>query len=213
MTIPQTLRLSALAAGLLLATSSFAADSSLSSLVYAGGEAMSPEAEARMTAQISAPGGAVSRDEVRQQLLAARQAGTLVEAGEIADTAPVLQARVDYAARQTRQILAGYEAERERLAAIEAERARVAALEAEQARQATLAAAATPATQDLAAAVQPMAAAPAADSATSQPLEAPADKPTDVPAERPGDTPTMAPVEVPITRPSDLPAETIVDKE
>lgn len=216
------LRLSTLAGSLLLAASAgalAAPGQDLSSLVYAGGEALSPEAEARMTAMLSVPGGAVSRDDVRQQLTAARQAGTLAEGGEIADTAPVLKARVDYAARQTREILAAYEAERARLAAIEAERARVAALQAEQDRQAAVAAAAAaaaaaPASDATAAsaATPPMVAAPAVDSST-QPLQAPADQPTDAPTERPGDRPAMAPVEVPITRPSDLPTEAKVDKD
>ena len=210
---PTPLRLSTLAAGLLLASSAFGADGSLSGLVYAGGEAMAPEAEARMTAQISVPGGVHTRDEVLQQLATARQVGALPEAGEVAETPRVLTARADFNERQTREILAGYEAERVRLAAVEAERVRLAAEEAERARLAAAAAAApTAAAQDAATTAQPTAAAPAVDATATQPMPAPADKPVDLPTERPGDRPAMAPVETTVTRPADLATEKPADK-
>lgn len=179
---------SLLAAGTLaLASSASLAADSVSSLVYASGEALSPEAEMRLNALQTTPGGAMTRDEVRQELATARQAGTLADGGEAGDTPSVLAARDDANVRQTRAILAAHEAERNRLAALEAERV------AREQAAATAQAAAQPGTDAPAA---PLAAAPAdpqaaavADTTPAAPADSPA--PSDKPAERP-DTPAPA---------------------
>jgi biotin carboxyl carrier protein len=181
---------SLLAAGALalVSSASLAADN-LSSLVHAGGEAMSPEAEMRMNALLTSPGGALTRDEVRQELAAAREAGALADGGEAGDTPHVLAARDDSNTRQTRAILAAHEAERQRLAALEAER-----LAREQA-AATALAAASPDTAAEAPAATAAAAGPdaqaaaSADTAVSAPIEGTV--PGDRPADRP-DTPAPA---------------------
>lgn len=132
--IPTTLRLSVLAAGALLSASAFAttagsADARLSPMpaplpaqasttvdVYAGGEAMAPEVQARLHAQTT---GLATRAEVREQLADARSAGTLGGAGDLSDTQELMQARVAYNDLQATNILARYEAENQRLAALQ----------------------------------------------------------------------------------------------
>lgn len=216
---PKPLQRPALLAGMLaLASAPALAGGSLSALAYAGGEALAPEQEARMVALITTPGGALSRDEVREQLAGARRGGTLAEAGEIADTPRVLLAREASNERQLQAILAAREAERARLAAAEAE----AAAAADARRQAQVLAQAAPAVQaeaqaEAAADGTPVAAAPAASAAADMAATAvpavPADEPADRPLDRPLDRPALAPLELPITRPSDLPAQTLVDPD
>lgn len=209
---PTPLQRSTLVAGMLaLASASALASDGLASLAYAGGEALPPEAEARLVSMITTPGGAVTRDEVRQQLADAQRSGTLAEAGEIAETTQVLLARSAANDRQVREILAAQEVERARLAAIEAE----AAAAAEARRQAQVlalapAAEARPETATGNASTGVAAVAPVDAEVTATPAPA---APADEPTERPADRPTLAPLEVPITRPSDLPTQTLVDKD
>lgn len=219
MNMPKPLHRPALLAGMLaLASAPAMAGESLSALAYAGGEALAPEQEARMVALITTPGGALTRDEVREQLADAQRGGMLAEAGEIAETPRVLIAREASNERQVQAILAAREAQRARLAAAEAE----AAAAAEARRQAQVLAQAAPAAQaeahaetaadDAATVVMPAAWADADVAVTAAPAE-PADEPADQPLERPLDRPALAPLEVPITRPSDLQSETLVDQD
>ena len=187
----------------------------VAALVYAGGEAMPPEAEARLAAWTSTPGGLYARDEVRQQLAAARDEGTLAEAGEIAEPARVLLARHAANERQTQAILAAQEAaERARLAAIDAEAQRQAQLQAQGAQLAQAGSNATMEPREIL--EPPVPGAPRADDAQARPpaVDGATDAPADAPPDRPQDErPALAPIEVPIVRPSDLPAETVVDKD
>lgn len=212
MTNPNPLqRCGLLAAMLALASAPALAGGSLAALAYAGGEALSPEAEARLVALITTPGGGLSRDEVRQQLAAAQREGTLAEAGEIAETPQVLLARNAAGERQAREVMAAHEMERARLAAIEAEAA--AAAEAQQQARLQAKAAATE-SRAVVAAGGATGADAAATPATAGVMTAPAPAaPPDEPADRPSDRPAVAPLEVPITRPTDLPAETLVDED
>lgn len=216
----RTMRRSTTAAALVLATVPALAAGDVASLAYAGGEALPPEAEARLVALTTTPGGLLTREEVRQQWAQARQDGTLAEAGEEAEPPRVLLARSAANDRQVQAILAAQQAEQARLAAIEAERARVAALEAEaEARRQALAQAAATMAQ----------AAPAADgtpasdagtvidaAATAAPAEqaaTPPEAPADRPVERPPAPPAMAPLEAPITRPLGTVPDSLVDKD
>lgn len=194
---------SLLAAGTLaLASSASLAADSVPSLVYASGEALSPEAEMRLNALQATPGGAMTRDEVRQELAAARQAGTLAEGGESGETPRVLAARDDANARQTRAILAAHEAERQRLAALEAERV------AREQAAVTAQAAAQPGTDapvaPLAAAATDPQAAAVSDTTPAAPADSPA--PSDKPTERPDTPAPAAPAPTLTLRESDEPA-------
>lgn len=214
-----------LAAALLAASATSALatapDADVATLVYAGGEAMAPEAEARLRALTTTAGGALTRDEVRQQWVEARQDGSLLAIGEIAEPAAVLLARSEANERQTRQILASHEAERQRVAALEAqaEAQRQAEL---QARQAAAEASAPVVDKDsgvmaaaaLGSATEPPAASPDPAASTREAAtETPAPTPGDAPPPLPLDRPFVAPAELPITRPSDLPAEVLIDKD
>jgi hypothetical protein len=212
--MPRTLRRSTLAAALALASVSALAAGDVASLAYAGGEALPPEAESRLVALTTAPGGVLTREEVRQQWAQARQDGTLSEAGEEAEPPRVLMARSAANDRQAQAIVAAQQAEQARLAALEAE-AEARRLAQAQATstlaQAPSSTAGTPAADagTLTDAVAPAAdtAAPVAEAATSP------DAPADRPFERPPAPPAMAPLEVPITRPLDAVPESLVDKD
>ena len=222
--ISSTFRLSTLAAGLAVAASSFAAHaaalntSAVATQVYAGGEAMAPEAEARMNALMTTPGGAWSRADARQDLASAQQSGTVSAAGEIADTPQVLVARADFNQRQTRQILAAHEAERQRVAAIEAERVAVVAAEAERQRLATLPVE-SGSESILASSAVAAEAAPGetliTEPAEAQVLTAPLSEPPleEAPTQAPIKLPAALPIEVPISRAEELPSDMIVDTE
>lgn len=214
--MPRTLRRSTLAAALVLASVPTLAAGDVASLAYAGGEALPPEAEARLVALTTTPGGLVTREEVRQQWAEARQDGTLGEAGEEAEPPRVLLARSAANDRQALAIIAAQQAEQARLAALEAEaEARRQALA--QAQAATTLAQASPAAEGSPAAdagTVTDAAAPATDTAApAAEAAAPPDEPADRPVERPPAPPAMAPMEVPITRPLDTVPDTLVDKE
>lgn len=215
---------STLAAALLASSAASAladaARTDLATLVYAGGEAMAPEAEAHLRVLMTTPGGALTRDEVRQQLAEARLDGSLPAAGEIADPPAVLLARSLSNERQTRQILAAHEAERQRVAALEAQAdtQRQAQLQASQAATDTptpgggadsgaIAAAAA-----LGASPPTVSTDPVADTALA-PVPSPDPAPSDAPPPLPVERPFLAPVEVPITRASDLPDEVLIDKD
>lgn len=219
-------------AALALCAATAVARPDVASLVFANGEALPPEAEARLTALTTTPGGGMTRAEVRLQLSEARSDGSLAEAGEMADRPAVLQARLAANERQTGQILAAHAAQRERLAAIEvaAEVRRQAELLARQASAAsdtqTLTVASTDsrsiAASPASASVDPLASAPlsteraaVSDGPTNAPSEGPnegpADRPTDIPGQGPRDRPALAPVEGPISRPADLPDEMLLD--
>jgi hypothetical protein len=214
--MPRTLRRSTLAAALVLASVPALAASDVASLVYAGGEALPPEAEARLVALTTTPGGLVTREEVRQQWAQARQDGTLAEAGEEAEPPRVLLARSAANDRQAQAIVAAQQAEQARLAALEAEaEARRQALAQAQATttlaQASSSIAGTPTADagSLTDAVAPAAgtAAPVAEATTSP------DAPAEPPVERPPAPPAMAPLEVSITRPLDAVPDSLVDKD
>jgi hypothetical protein len=219
--------LPALAATVLLAVatpSSFASNApDLATLVYAGGEALSPDAELQLWSRMrEAAGGALARDDVKQDLALARESGLLAAGGEIADTPRVLQARADFNLRQTREILDAHEAERLRMAAQEAvARARQMAAVPQDAGTQT-AMSAVDASADRQAAALPSGPAAEPDAATSampgtapidRPTDRPADSPTDRPNDAPADRPVMAPSEAPVSRPSDLPVQTLVDPD
>ena len=206
------------AAALALGAASALASTDVASLVYASGDAMAPEAEAHLRTLTTAPGGALTRDEVRQQLADARHEGRLAQPGEMAEPATVLLARHQANERQTQQILAAQDAERQRLAALEAERQRVAALEAEaetrrQAELQTRQAAADTSSATLGGAAPALAVDPVATATTTQDRPLPAEAPSDAPAPQPFDRPLLAPLEVPIARPSEVPAEVLIDKD
>lgn len=223
-TLPRN-SLSVLAASVLLAVaapSSFASGApDVAAMVYAGGEALSPDAEMRLRSLMrDAAGGAQTRDDVKLDLALAREAGLLAAGGEMADTPRVLQARADFNRHQTRQILAAQEAaqetERQRVAAVEAvARARQMAEAAAQASgtRTEIAAVEVPADRPsgamgAASIAEPAAEAPATASPT-QPTERPNDRPADLPADRP----VVAPAEGPVSRPQDLPVETLIDPD
>ena len=219
-TLPRN-SLSVLAASVLLAVaapSSFASGApDVAAMVYAGGEALSPDAEMRLRSLMrDAAGGAQTRDDVKLDLALAREAGLLAAGGEMADTPRVLQARADFNRHQTRQILAAQEAaqetERQRLAAVEAvARARQMAEAAaqESGTRTEIAAVEVPAGAMGAASIaEPAAEAPAAASPTP-----PTDRPNDRPADLPADRPVVAPAEGPVSRPQDLPVETLIDPD
>lgn len=105
LTLPAPLRASAAAAAGLLLSASALSSSAVD--VYAGGEALPPELEARLIAQST---GALTRAEVREQLAEALATGTLAGGGEISDTDELLRARVAYNDRQTRTLLARHQA-------------------------------------------------------------------------------------------------------
>lgn len=217
-TMPRTLRRSTLAAALVLASVPTLAAGDVASLAYAGGEALPPEAEARLVALTTTPGGLVTREEVRQQWAQARQDGTLAEAGEEAEPPRVLLARSAANDRQVQAIIAAQQAEQARRAALEAEaEARRQALAQAQAQTATTLAQASPAAEGSPAAdagTVTDAAAPATDTAAPAAEAAtPPDAPADRPVERPPAPPAMAPMEVPITRPLDAVPDTLVDKD
>jgi len=110
------------AAALLIATLAPAA-----ALAYHG-DAMPPEAEARMLAEQA--GAPLTRDEVLAELALASRAGTLTPGGEIGDTDAVLASRERFIVAQAAEIVARHEAEQAaRIAALE-EAARVAAADA-----------------------------------------------------------------------------------
>lgn len=186
-------------------------------LAYAGGEALPPELEARLHAP-QAPSATLSRDEVRHELMEAQQAGLLPAAGELADSAPVLQARVAFNEHQTRSILAAWEQERQRLAAAEAEQ------RSQQLAQAPAEGAYTPLGE---AAPQDGLAEPLADplSAAERPedplfesltgnlaQDEPPTSPLELPAEE-DPMPAALPAEIPIIRPTDVPPGTVIDTE
>lgn len=137
--IQPSLKLSAVSAALLLSASAFAADASSASTlapdvqaavtdaVYAGGEAMAPEVERRVTAMIS---GQAARADVRQELAEAQAAGTLAGGGELADSPELLQARVAFNDRQAQTLMARYEAEQQRLMAARQSQVQAAAVAA-----------------------------------------------------------------------------------
>lgn len=212
--MPRTLRRSTLAAALVLASVPTLAAGDVASLAYAGGEALPPEAEARLVALTTTPGGLVTREEVRQQWAQARQDGTLAEAGEEAEPPRVLLARSAANDRQAQAIIAAQQAEQARLAALEAEARRQALA---QAQAATTLAQASPAAEGSPAAdagTVTDAAAPATDTAApAAEAAAPPDEPADRPVERPPAPPAMAPMEVPITRPLHTVPDTLVDKD
>lgn len=214
MKTPTPLQRSALAAGALaLACTSTLAGDGLVSLVYAGGEALAPEQEARMVALMTAPAGGLTRDEVQQQFADAQRAGALPEAGEMAETPRVLLARSAANERQVREILAAREAERARVAAIEAEAAAAEAQREAQAQAQTTAAA--PVDSAVTTAIDGVSLAATADApgaADASATPAPA-VPTDEPHDRPTDRPALAPPEVPIVRPSNLEAQPPVDED
>lgn len=223
-------RRSTLAVGLALAASTLsvhAADldtAALAAVVYGGGEAMAPEAQARLNSLMTTPGGAWTRAEARQAFAEAQQAGTLAAAGEIADTPQVLVARADFNQRQTREILARHEAERQRLAAIEAERVALAAAEAERQRLAALPvepnasvalASGVSASESLAApseslVTEPVQAEAQAQATATPPVE---ESPTQTPSQMPVDRPPALPVEVPISRADEVPSDMLIDTE
>lgn len=213
--MPRTLQRSTLAATLALASVSALAAGDAASLAYAGGEALPPEAEARLVALTTTPGGLLTREEVRRQWAQAREEGTLAEAGEQAEPPRVLLARQAANDRQVQAIVASQQAEQARLAALEAEaEARRQALAQAQAATATVAQA-SPAT-DVAAAAQAGTAAAAAspDASSDATAEAASDAPADRPVEQPLDAPAMAPLEAPVTRPVDAAVdESLVDKD
>lgn len=213
----------ALAASVLMAVAAPASFASaapdLATLVYAGGEALSPDAELLLRSRMrEAAGGALARDDVKQDLALARESGLLAAGGEIADTPRVLQARADFNQRQTREILAAHEAERLRVAAQEAvARARqMAALPQEAGSQTAMSAPGVAADRPSETAAPGPTPEPAA-AMSAMPAAAPADEPTDRPSDRPNDAPAdrpvMAPSEVPVSRPSDLPLETLIDRD
>lgn len=222
-----TLRRNTLAAAALaLCAASALASNDVASLAYAGGEALPPEAEARLVALTTTPGGAMSRDEVRQQLADARREGSLAEAGEMADRPAVLTARLNANERQTREILAARAVEEQRLAALEA---------AAEVRRQAEALARSPGKADDTTAMAATGSVPAGspDAVTTDagtPTEVPAELPdsnaalppasptADAPAEAPTDAPSrmpelplLAPSEVPVARPADLPDEVLLD--
>lgn len=160
----------------------------VAALVYGGGEAISPQAETQLRALQLPAAQALTRAEVREQLLQAQADGTLGAAGELADRPTVLLARVAANDRQTRQLLAAREAaEREALRLAEAAR-EAAQREAEQRAQAAAADTPTAAATDSATAVT--AAAPALDTAAAPaPADAPPAAPTDAPRPAPTDSP------------------------
>jgi hypothetical protein len=215
--MPRTLRRPALAAALTLASASALAAGDVASLAYAGGEALAPEAEARLVALTTAPGGLLTREAVRQQWAQAREDGTLSEAGEQAEPPRVLMARHAANDRQLQAIVAAQQAEQARLAALEAEaearRQALAQAQAQAQAAATLAQAAP--TADGVPAPDA-----SADTAVAETLAAPAEvvaaepeAPADRPVERPLAPPAMAPLEVPITRPLDAVPESLIDKD
>ncbi len=220
---PQTR--SVLAAALLASSAASALattpDTDVAALVYAGGEAMAPEAEARLRALTTTPGGALTRDEVQQQWAEARQDGSLLAAGEIAEPQTVLLARSVANERQTRQILASHEAERQRVVALEAQ----AEAQRQAELQARLAAAVTPApvasadsgvmaAAALGSTTEPPPASPEPAASTSAAFtESPAPTPDDAPPQLPLERPFVAPAEVPISRQSELPVEVLIDKD
>lgn len=209
--MPRTLQRSTLAAALVLASVPALAAGDVASLVYAGGEALPPEAEARLVALTTAPGGLVTREEVRQQWAQARQDGTLAETGEEAEPPRVLLARSAANDRQAQAIVAAQQAEQARLAALEAEaEARRQALAQA---QATLAQA-TPTTEG-SLALEAAAATATADASAmpAEQAETAPEAPADRPVEQPPAPPAMAPLEVPITRPLDDVPESLIDKE
>jgi hypothetical protein len=216
-TVPR--RAAWLAPWLLAAAAPVLAGDGVAALAYAGGEALPPEAEARLLALTTVPGGLHSRDEVRRQLAAARDDGTLAEAGEVAEPAHVLLARQQANVRQAQSILAAQEAAaRQRLAALEAE-ARPSAPPP-----------ATPLAQaagDGPASVRempepPVAAAPRVQMAAERPVapqasgdrvddDPPSDRPSDAPSR--DDRPALAPLEVPFARPPEPQASARVDPD
>jgi hypothetical protein len=214
--MPRTLQRSALAAALALVSAPVLASGDVASLVYAGGEAMPPEAETRLIALTTAPGGLVTREEVRQQWAQANQDGTLPQVGEVAEPPRVLLARAAANDRQLQAIVAAQQAEQARLAALEAETEARRQAQAEAA-AATLAQLAPPASGTPASDVGANAA-DASPVAASDADPVPGDvaateAPADRPIERPLDPPAIAPLEVPISRPLDTVADSLVDKD
>ena len=211
-TMPRTLRRSTLAAALVLASVPALAAGDVASLAYAGGEALPPEAEARLVALTTTPGGLVTREEVRQQWAQARQDGTLAEAGEEAEPPRVLLARSAANDRQVQAIIAAQQAEQARLAALEAEaEARRQALAQVQA--ATTLAQASPAAEGSPAADAGTVIDAAATAAPAEQAATPPEAPADRPVERPPAPPAMAPLEAPITRPLGTVPDSLVDKD
>lgn len=212
--MPRTLQRSSLAVALTLVSVSALAAGDLASLAYAGGEALPPEAEARLVVLTTAPGGLLTREEVRQQWAQAREDGTLPEAGEEAEPPRVLAARLAANDRQAQAIVAAQLAEQARVAALESEaEARRQALAQAQAQAAATLAQATPTIED---APAPGAAAEAAADTVAAPAaatEAAPDAPADRPVERPPAPPAMVPLELPVTRPLDATAESLVEKD
>lgn len=199
LTIPAPLRPIAAAAGLLLSASAFAATSVD---VYAGGEAMPPEQEARLIAQSS---GALTRAEVLEQLAEARATGTLAGGGELSDTDELLSARVAYNERQTRTLLARYEAASQPLAAAAPAQDPVAA-QAPQSSAGQMGAAA-PVAGDV----------PARDSiepSTEQLVdEAPAPAPAGGQPSEPTERRPLSAEELPAAKPDELPLADPVDRD
>lgn len=186
-------------------------------LAYTGGEALPPELEARL----HAPSATMSRDQVQHELEEAQQAGLLPAAGELADRAAVLDARVAFNEHQTRTTLAAWEQERQRLAAAEAQQA---SQQLAQAPTDGAPAEAGPGPVD-GTPGEPLLSDPASagerpddplfESLAGAPFEAPAEEPMS-PLELPADEdpmPATLPAEIPIIRPTDLPPGTVIDTE
>lgn len=79
---------------------------------YAG-EALESELPSMRT-PVQVVDGGLTRQQVRAELMAAREAGTLTLAGEAGDTTEVLLARENFNAAQGAAIMAGYQAEQAR---------------------------------------------------------------------------------------------------
>ncbi len=181
--------------------------------VYAGGEAMPPEVEARVRQRMMSQGHGRSTAEVRQELAEARRAGTLSAPGEIADTTQILHARAEFNVQQTREILASHERERQLLAALQAP----AVAAAEPATSASTSEV-EPTEQTLAATPQADAAEPGSGNTAVEPVEAstegPAPEPAAPPAEQaPEDPAVLRSQEIPINRVEDLADETMIDTD
>jgi hypothetical protein len=93
-----------------MAAPALAGQSARDAASYFVGEAAPPEVEARALAD--SMNSNTTRADVHDEFIAARDAGTLARAGDIAEPDAVLNARVAFNERQSQQILARMEADR-----------------------------------------------------------------------------------------------------